>query len=644
MIKIRNAPKGKFLLNAVVPRDNPDDFVVVDGASGCQNDRVTDNAVEVTALVDGGDEGGDLTFNVSIQEDEPGVDLSGFDPILLEGLRATPTAIQLEITKDGHRHRIPLSGTAHFKGFYRYGSCKITGKYATEGGGLGFQWWLTTYAHSKQVDLILNVHNGIPGPPVWFDSMRLLTPDGWTWRPMLHDPCMGDGFLVKPHGRNVFPQRMERSFRVCFFPEHELEGWYDRHPINGWGVADWHKHYLPQGTALPKDIDRVGTIVNRFNRAQGRLANNQASEPGDSPWAPLWPGEGVRYGGMTGGVDIWQTPGATEALAPVPESIKLMWLKQLRYRSRQKGCIYKRNGDPDYRSDAKMFNSQFLRDSDDPWNWDRWSDVSTGWDPIDSQHYIRAMKDSLALAWLTNDPLSKLYLRMDSNITRMSFSNRLPSSPGKGGGGRAEGWAGVLVCASYQLDGGEGRLKWIADYALNYATRMMPSGMLPATNLYKIAEDPPFNSRFWAGRSNEHIYMMHGLKACAVSLGPAGLALASTLEKGLQALSDYAWGGGATYRKYVAGPNDGSGHRYASKDEWPPDLNMSAVGTDGYQCGNVPGLAWYCGLFLRDILLDYCNKDSVEEARQWFVAQAHSTDNLENIALSVAALQRGAEI
>ena len=82
-----------------------------------------------------------------------------------------------------------------------------------------------------------------------------------------------------------------------------------------------------------------------------------------------------------------------------------------------------------YLTDTPSFDAPFFFSQTGPGVGSASYDPTT-FDPIDLQHYVRRTKANKALVWLTNDPLARLYLRMDAELGRMTFH--------EGPGGRLE--------------------------------------------------------------------------------------------------------------------------------------------------------------------------------------------------------------
>ena len=265
--------------------------------------------VEIRALVDNR-WSGEQTFDVV--EAPSGLDLSRFDLAAL-GTLFTLSSVEAELElQNGQRFTRSLTGFDTRNEPFRMGSATITLRRDFGDQHGGGQVWSTLNAESREIEFVYNWHNGaLPAQPdLYFRSLGIKTPQGWTWTPILPDPAAGNGYLVTPDD-HVIPQRMERSFRFVVHPV----GTTPDIERSGWAVSDWSQGgYQTQSIPLP-DLDHVNVdLTPQKNIDYDRLRNNQATSPGETPVSPLWPAKGVKYGGMTGGIDIHQFDGVALAV------------------------------------------------------------------------------------------------------------------------------------------------------------------------------------------------------------------------------------------------------------------------------------------------------------------------------------------
>lgn len=582
-------------------------------------------------------------------------------------LIGVPNAVRLVIEdQNGLVQTYSLSGAGGWD-VHRIGVARTTlGTHVQTDFG-NWHVWFTVDAWREQVNLTLNLHNGaLPArPDLYFRSVRLEVPQGWTWNSQLPDPIVGNGYLIAPDN-HVLPQRMERAFRLSIAP--------DGKPVylaeEGWGVGDWSEGgYLAQSNALPILPNAGIDLVPDFLDAYQLLASNSPTVPGDPPTNPLWPAKGVLYGGMTGGIDIHQIPGVPLAMTGQRAGLLYYFVDQLRYGARHRSAIYEANGqvielddyaNPDGSLPWVMFNSTFLGNPpmDQPFGFSTTGNGlgtsnydPSAFDPIDSQHLVRRLNANRVLAWLANDPLAKLYLRGDAETARMTFyegpggritePNRLPAMGN--GFGRGHAWAAEALLHAYATGDDAFRSRtasWFQRFmeVLDYA--QMPNGLFSAVEDGKIAEDPPYGNGtqafFAAHRSNEQIQLVHALRGIQKSVGlPSGGLIQSAGE----GIWNFAWKPGfdGVLDRYPASPA-GAFRRWAARDEIPAGLT-NPVPNDGYHVGTVLTYALEEGAV--DVLgavLAHTNQTTLSAAR--LQLEAWGTDNLANRAPLVRFAQR----
>jgi hypothetical protein len=503
-----------------------------------------------------------------------------------------------------------------FKGWHRKGRIMWTAyAHRTLGRFGNAHIWITARAGTRQLDFIVNWHNGIPGPDILFESMAFVPAVGSRIDLDLPDCGLETGpagsYVTSAPGNrpHILPQRHERSFRFTLIPTTDT-------PVSDVvGVCNWSEGgFLPGRFGVPDLAYCSGAIdsnlASRLTTSRNRLAACLPDEGGGIPVSDFWPAIGSRYGGGTGGVDMHPLDGVTWAWSGNMDAYQLYKIEQLRMRCRQRGCIYESDGrvvSPDIHltpwgeAPWRMFNSQFERGEDSPWQFDRWPRKLNQaaynpelFDPIDCQHLVRDLNHNMVLAWLAYDPLAVQYVKMHAALSRMTFwegpgrANRmgLPAQPNRGTWfGRAEAWAALAIAGACEF-GASGYSNWKAEWAGHLAMAQMPSGCFQAGSHYKEAKQPPYGTDtsqpYVIGSSLEHCYLFLALTALD------GTSLLPLAARGFQNLM---WKQGATgCINWVAmGPNS-SAPRYITRDDWPADLRdriNAGIGiySDAYHLG-----------------------------------------------------------
>ena len=641
-------------------------FVVVDPAGTALQTQwelvaVLDQymVVEILALVSNtAGWSGQQTFDVF--EGTSSYDLTGFDPNVLTAL-LTPGLIVAEFhDQNGNTLYGDLTNPAVRHTPCRVGSAMITIERDYTGAG-GLQVWLSATAGSDEIEVVLNWHNGgLPAQPdLYFSSLGLRVPPGYAWTPLLPDPAMSYPLLVKK-GQHILPQQWERSFRVIVHP-------IDKTPDvsrRGWAIGDWTVGgYMAQGLRVPDlshtKIDLTIKKVDDYDR----LSRGLATAVGLAPVNFLWPAQGVYYGGMTGGVDVYHYPAVALAYSGQPDGLLSTYVEQLRYASRQKGCIYEANGmpieqedylEPDRTQAFNLFNNVFIG-NDAPFNFS-----STGpgvgsstydpnvFSPIDYQHFVRRTKANKTLVWLDNDPLAKRYLMMDAELGRMCFYEgpagrmRLPTNFGLGTGmGRAEAWVADVMATAHAISPKKWRARnraWFSRFVQILEDAQLPTGLYSATMYGKMATSPPYGNgqvaSYWAYRTNEQIFLMLGLRAIQNSVG---IDCSDLIRRCGEGLWNFAWkvGTDGPLDTYPAGPVGGP--RYRTRSEIPAGLTDPVL-RDSWYVANAIASAQIEGANMLPAVLAVSKTTSLSEARDVF--ERWGLQNIANRASALSLLQQ----
>ena len=560
---------------------------------------------------------------------------------------------------------VSLSGLGPPLEFHRLGPNRITMRrnFTTDFGGV--QAWFTLEAGSRHVELVLNWHNGgLPArPDAYFKSAALVLPAGWTWTSMLPDPVMGAYYLVQPDD-HILPQRMERSFRVVLHPVGETPNLTRA----GWAVGDWSfGGYMPQSYPLPSLDHTTVDLSSERALEYALLASGSATIPGDPPVSPLWPARGVYYGGMTGGIDIEQCPGVPTAVTGQADGLLRLYVEQLRYASRQMGCIYEADGhplelddylNPDGSTPWSIFNNVFQGGSSPPFDAPFYfSQTGPGvgssnynpllFQPIDSQHLVRRTKANKALLWLDNDPLARLYVTMDAELERMSLYEGKNGDLNSGATahlgtwwGRGEGWAGDVMATAFAVNDARWRVRnalWFWRFVDHLTRSQMPNGLFTARNDGKTAEDPPYGDGttafYWVGRSNEQSTLMLALRGIQET---TGLDASAPIRECARGLWEFAWKVGTfgPLERYPAGPIGAA--RYTYRSEIPAGLT-DTVTPDGYHTGGAIAAGLLEGQNVLPAVFAHTGTNDLAQAKA--VMQSWGTDNIANRAVLLRILQ-----
>ena len=594
-----------------------------------------------------------------------------------------PGSVEMEIEdQSGGLHTRSLTGFDSTKPVYRLGPATITLENSQADAFGGCQSWVTVNARIKQLDFIINWNDGtLPASPdVYFRSVRLNVPPGWTWTSFLPDPAVGSGYLVKPDN-HVLPQRMERSFRVIVHPI----GTAPDLDYRGWGTTSWAAGgYFCQSIPLPDlSFANVDLSVQKDDDYD-RLLKNLPTIPGDTPVNFLWPARGVKYGGMTGGIDVLQFEGIVPAVTAQTDGILSLYVEQLRYGARQMGCIYESDGspiaieayaNPDGSLPWSMFNNVFLGNppKDMPFGFSQTGPGVgfSGYDPldyqpIDDQHLIRRSKANKALAWLDNDPLARLYIDMDATLKRMSYyegtGGRIQIPPSRGQGvtwGRAEAWAADVLATSYALGDDAWRarhLAWFTQFALSLNQAEMTSGLFSALTSGKVATALPYGHHlnqpcpwgihtlqptsntevadFLAHRGNEQTFLILALRGIKETVG---IDTGDLIRKAGEGLWNLAWkpGTDGVLDRYPVGFVNGQ--PFTTSSQIPAGLTAT-VPKDSYHVGTALYNALVEGGALLPALYAYTSSSDLLSALA--ALENRGVSYVENYAPLLAVLQQ----
>jgi len=410
---------------------------------------------------------------------------------------------------------------------------------------LGVHSYVTTYSGENVISLDLRVHNGPSGKDsqdqiddpnfkLYFESLRLLVPQGWTALQAFDDPMFGKPYpegtmtaipIVMPNANkalHVFPVQGQMERRLVLTPignearartilEEQGLAFVVKGTSSNTGkpLFSWWNNatanYFPQCHTLP-DLAHIGAAACR-GKMNGEFAkystilaggSNPNAYPIVSPnlgWAHPW---GVKYGGMTGGSEIFLYDGMVTAWGASNSGYRMAQLRHRMYTDRQPVALFNKNGEPTSLFDwvtqgpgfqyvymnfymkllkgndpfgfssSPKFQSQYVASVDEQ---PTYEPELLAYGNIDLQHLTRYTHSPKVLAWLGNDALAKDDLLMEAELARLSYHDYFSSPggaatvsgmladiqfvnayPGKGFAfGRGEGWAIDVMASAYAL-------------------------------------------------------------------------------------------------------------------------------------------------------------------------------------------------
>lgn len=368
----------------------------------------------------------------------------------------------------------------------------------------GVHSYVTTYDGEDVISIDLRLHNGPSGKDksnpiddpnhrLYFESLRLLIPNGWTLLQAFDDPMYGAPYkegpmtavpIVEPNAdgsMHVFPVQGQMERRLVLTPignearalsilreeglAFVLKGTNPKgNPLWSW----WNSataNYFPQRHALP-DLSHIGaqSCRGKMNGELSKFSNIMAtgSNPNAYPihtgrlgWAHPW---GVKYGGMTSGSEIFLYDGMTTAWGASNSGYRMAQLTHRMYTDRHPTALFNKNGEPTSLFDWVIKGPNFdyvhmnfymkLLNGNDPFGFKVSPKFQSQYvsganlkpdyeaellahDSIDLQHLIRYTRSPKILAWLGNDAMAKDDLLMQAELARLSYHD-LYTSPGGG--------------------------------------------------------------------------------------------------------------------------------------------------------------------------------------------------------------------
>lgn len=361
---------------------------------------------------------------------------------------------------------------------------------------LGVHAYLSTHRAEARVGLDLRLHNAHSGNDpatseddplgtVYFDSVELVVPAGWTLLQDFDDPSFADPWhegdrrvypLVKPLADGALHvMRWQAQFhrRLVLVPDaHATLGrqYADgagrafvrraAEPGTGRALDSWWNvetaRYYPTNQQLP-DLDHVGrpalksALVNELSALAELVRTGQGLGVYPLPASRLGWGHplGVAYGGMTGGQEVFLFAGVRTAASACLSGVRLAALRHRMHTDRQPHALFDLDGEPARVEDWVIengdqdwvpftFYQRPVLSAGDPFGvggspaFQRDHVAATGrapwyetahfaFDPHDQEHVVRYTHSPKTLVWLANDALAKDDLRMTAETFHLSY-------------------------------------------------------------------------------------------------------------------------------------------------------------------------------------------------------------------------------
>ncbi len=459
---------------------------------------------------------------------------------------------------------------------------------------MGVHSYVSSWNGENVVSLDLRVNNGTSGhdpidhsddaqDKLYFDQLEIVVPVGWQLIPDLQDkgwgtPVTQGSTVVYPivkalaNGKlNMMPQQAQFERRMVLAQTSSVvvaqsivtdewlafcqPGGASGVPYYSW----WNRatsRYFPQRHVLP-DFEFMGKNAT-LNKLKSEFKTDYDFITGGvgKGGYPFYSDQlgwafpfGTKYGGMTGGSDIYLYDGVLTAWSASNEGYRHSELLERMYTERQPDALYDANGEPTSLEEWVTHGSQFdyidmnfyltLLTGPDPFGLTTapkfqvlavtalgkqppYESALLSYAPIDIQHHIRYLRSPKVLTWLGNDALAKDDLMMEAELMRLSY-NDLPNSPSGGyvpsgmlfdiksvatdagvgfGCGRGEAWTVDAMCAAYSISDAAWRTKvrgWFDAYA-----SLVQKGQSSCNGfLMRMKTSKDFNGQYFVRRSTE---------------------------------------------------------------------------------------------------------------------------------------------
>lgn len=207
-VTLRDPPIHEFVVSAIVPILGGPDGLTLQLDSYPTDSRVIAHArgwtiYEVCALVDAGDG----AFLVAPGMQAPAGALSAQQTAV-----NTPWLVRLKLADSAGTQTFSLTGQPRVA-WHRQGNVMRTSYHHLDLGRFGWaQVWITIRAGVDQLDFVLQLHNGIPGPERRLSWAKVNS--SLPWLPTIpSDPVISPPYLVEP-GNHTIPQQFAQIGRA----------------------------------------------------------------------------------------------------------------------------------------------------------------------------------------------------------------------------------------------------------------------------------------------------------------------------------------------------------------------------------------------------------------------------------------------
>lgn len=516
--------------------------------------------------------------------------------------------------------------------------------------------WITASSNSPVIELDLRWHNSVVGDPdemnpnILFDSAELVMPLGWRATSRWPLPTAGAAYEIDQPNRkkSVLPMvtkgstphlLRQRGHLTWRFVVHQKDvapglvqdaidrrGWGTVRGIKGGWQDPFAKSWLAQRTLLPDLTAWEDAMESELSLARDDI---EAAFASGSPYyyAPDGVGQmgpyhsiGVKYGGMTSGSEIFQTPGADLMWTAEPDGLFKYEALHRMVHDRQYGWFYDGDGnlvtafhliDSDNSLPIKIFSNEFIDIANkgalgfehvhdlyaalqprpayeddlvgtDPYN---------GLEQYDTQHVIRGTYPSKVLVWGANDRMARHDLIAQAAMCHMEqhdgpggrlwgiyqWSQQHPGVAGEFG--RGEAWAVDAVAHWYALASPVHRTLldgWFQTVYETLGNLRTPLGVFYGNRDGKITSYYAFDDKYAIIQWFEHAILLHSIACMLESWAPdtqTETDLARWLVEGALAFWRYGWKPGTvgTYDQQAVAWMDPTLPAFASLQEIPAD-------------------------------------------------------------------------
>jgi hypothetical protein len=459
---------------------------------------------------------------------------------------------------------------------------------------MGVHSYVSTWAAEDMISLDLRIHNGTSGESgqdpiddpqqrLYFDQLEIVVPQGWVLLPDIQDvgwgaPVTQGGVTVYPivkalpgNDLNMLPVQGQFHRRLVLVKSSAIARGQDLVAEQWLGFCQpdadanaiyfswWNRftaRYFPQRHVLPRfDFKGKGAALGKLKSEyetdstallSGKSNGGYPFYSDQMGWAFPF---GSKYGGMTGGSDIYLYDGVVTAWAASNEGYRHAQIAHRMYTDRQPVALFNRDGDPttvdDWLTHGPQFDYVHMEfyltplPGPDPFGFTSaptyqvdavaaqgrqpgYESELLSYFPIDVQHHVRWLRSPKVLVWLGNDALAKDDLMMEAEVLRLSY-HQFATSPSngvipsgmlfdirsveqnKGVGfacGRGEAWTIDGMCAAYSIAGPAWRSA--ARPWFDAMTKLMRAGQAECSGfLMRLKTNKDFDGLFFVRRATE---------------------------------------------------------------------------------------------------------------------------------------------